>query len=283
MIARLLRILWRGIILALGASALWLAVAYLIPYIDARLPLFITLLIVYCLFAYVVIPNLIRLFRLFIKPNHIPHYAVTGDGWPSDPVNIAIVAKNKRVFVEAMRHAGWELADPMTIKTWFRALHSFVLNSPYPKAPLSSLYLFERRHDLGFEISTNRAKSMRTRHHVRFWELKEPRYKNGKHPHISFWNQKLRHILRGKNRVWIGTATEDIYPLSIQWRTGQLSHGVSHEAHRERDFIIQSLRDQDLVKKVSTTDPGEEITFRGQEFRTIYISDGSIKVVEIKQ
>lgn len=283
MIARLLRILWRVLILALGAAVLWLAIAYLIPYIDARLPLFVALLFAYCLFAYIVIPNLIRLFRLVVKPNHIPLYAVTSDGWPSDPINIAIVAKNKSSLVTAMKQAGWQLADQMTIKTWFRALHSFVFNAPYPRAPLSSLFLFDRRQDIGFEISTNRAKSMRTRHHVRFWQLREPRYKNDKQAHVSFWRQKLRHILKGKNNVWIGAATEDIYPLSVQWRTGQLSHGVSHEAYRERDFIIQTLRDAKLIKKVSTTDPGEEITFRGQEFRTIYITDGSIRVVEIKQ
>lgn len=282
MVGRLFRILWRLVIFGLGGSALWLAVVYLIPYIDSRLPLFFALLIVYSLFAYIVIPNLLRLFRLFIKPNHIPHYAVTGDGWPSDPVNIAVVARNRSSLVKAMKKAGWDEADPMNLRTALRGLYSYVFNTAYPTGPLSSLHLFDRRQDIGFEISTNRAKSIRTRHHVRFWRLNEPKYTSLKHPHISFWKQKLHHVIRGKREVWIGAATEDIYPVSIQWRTGRLSHGVSHEAHRERDFIIQSLRDADFVKAVWDTDPGEEITFRGQEFRTIYITDGSIKVVELK-
>lgn len=268
--------------MALGGGVLWLAIAYLIPYIDARLPLFVALFFVYCLFAYGVIPNLIRLFRLFIKPNHIPLYAITGDGWPSDPVNIAIVAKNKRSLVAAMKQAGWEIADPMNMKTWWRALHSFVFNSPYPKAPLSSLYLFDRRQDIGFEISTNRRRSMRTRHHVRFWRLQEPRLASVKHPHISFWRQKLHHIVRGRREIWIGAATEEVIPVDIQWYTGRLTHGGSHDANRERDFIIQTLRATGAVKRTFNTEPGEEITFRGQQFRTIYVTNGSIKVIELR-
>lgn len=280
-ITRVFRILWRCLIFLLGSISLWLVVTYFIPYVDSKVPLFFALLGAYCLLAYIIIPNLIRLFRIVIKPNHIPHYVTTGDGWPSDPVNIAIVAKNKRSLIAAMTKAGWYMADKETMRNTLREFRSIVFNTPYPNAPFSSLYLFGRKQDIGFEVSTNRAQSARTRHHVRFWKLEEPSRTKG-HPNQSFWQQKLRRLFTSKNEIWIGAATEDVIPFAIRWRTGKLTHGVSHESDRERDFIIQALRNNKQVRREFTTEPGEEISFRGQEFRTIFVTDGSIKVIELK-
>lgn len=282
-ITRAFRILWRCLIFILGSISLWAVLTLFIPFVDRRVPYFFALLLAYCLLAYIVIPNLIRLFRMVIKPNHIPLYVTTGDGWPSDPVNIAIVTKNKASLIEAMTEAGWYEADDMTFANALKGAKSFLLNTAYPEAPLSTLYMFDRKHDIGFELPTNRSLSMRTRHHVRFWRLQEPRRRiSTKHPHLSFWQHKLRHVLVGKKEIWIGAGTEEPTPIDIQWYTGRLTHGGSHDADRERDFIIQSLRDTKRVKRESITEPGEEQTFRGQQFRTIYTTDGSIKVIELK-
>lgn len=282
MIGFVLRILWRILIFVLGSLIVWIIVFFLFPVFDSRLPAFITLLIVYCLLAYVLIPNLTRLFRVVIKPRHIPHYVTTGDGWPSDPVNIAIITKNRNTLIRAMEAAGWYTAHEMTLRTAFREFISIIFNKPYPEAPLSSLYLFNKKHDIGFEIPTNRAKSARTRHHVRFWKLEAPKLRSSQHPHMSFWQQKVQHLFGGKNEIWIGSATEETFPVDVQWYTGRLTHGGSHDADRERDFIIQSLRDVKKVKDLHTTKPGAEVTFRGQQFRTIYVTDGSIKVITLR-
>ncbi len=285
MIGVLLRILWRILILAVGVALLWTTTFLVFPFIDGQLPAYIALLLAYCLFAYLIIPGLIRLFRLVIKPNHIPLYVTTRDGWPSDPVNIAVIAKSEAGLVSAMQKAGWYKADDMTVRNGFRELLSILLNKPYPEAPLSNLFLFNKKHDIGFEIPTNLAKSARTRHHVRFWRLAEPPATppiDEHHPHLSFWYQKLAHLFGASSEIWIGAATEEIIPIDIQWRTGQLTHGGSHDANRERDFIIQSLKDAGLIAKIQETEPGETVKFRGQQFRTIYITDGGIKVVRLK-
>jgi hypothetical protein len=263
--------------------SLWFVVTKFIPYVDRRVPLFFALLAAYCVLAYLVIPSLIRLFRLVIKPNHIPNYVTTSDGWPSDPVNIAIVAKNKKGLIEAMKAAGWYKADDLTFRSGLRELRSIVMNSPYPEAPLSNLYLFGQKQDIGFEIPTNRAGSARTRHHVRFWRVRDPSDRHvAAHPHLSFWQQQLHTLLNRRSDVWVGAATEEVTPLDIQWYTGRLTHGGSHNSDRERDFIIQTLKDSGRTRRVYSTDPGEEITFRGQQFRTIYVTDGSVKVVELR-
>jgi len=281
-ITRIFRIIWRCLIFLLGCLSLWLIVTYFIPWADTKVPLFFAFLGAYCLLAYIVIPNLIRLFRLVVKPNHIPLYVTTGDGWPSDPVNIAIVTKDRAALIKAMTKAGWDLADEHNLRNSLRELRSIIFNKPYPNAPFSNLYLFGRKHDIGFEISTNRARSARTRHHVRFWKLEEPTRTIDDHPHQSFWQHKLRRMFTSKKEVWIGAATEDVIPFAIRWRTGQLTHGVSHESDRERDYIIHALRDNKLVRKEFSTDPGEQVVFRGQEFRTIFVTDGAVKVIELK-
>ena len=44
-----------------------------------------------------------------------------------------------------------------------------MLNRPYPSAPFSTLYLFNRGQDVGFQRSID--DSPRKRHHVRFWGI----------------------------------------------------------------------------------------------------------------
>jgi hypothetical protein len=85
-----------------------------------------------------------------------------------------------------------------------------------------------------------------------------------------------------EKQVWIGAATYDFKPFDIRWRTGSITHGVRHNADEERDFIIQTLRENQQVKAVETSNRGEKFKFRGQSFRTIFTTDGSIKIVRLK-
>ena len=92
----LFRSLWRVLIFAAGTLILWFTVFRAFPYADARLPLYVVLLLLYCFLAYVAIPALIRVFRLVIKPNRIPLYVTMSDCWPSDPVNLAVIVKDRQ-------------------------------------------------------------------------------------------------------------------------------------------------------------------------------------------
>lgn len=278
----LLRSLWRVLILLLGIGALWFIVTSLWPANGSRVMAFLALLVTYCLMAYLVIPNLMRLFHVFSRPNHIPLYVTTGDGWPSDPVNLALVVRDRQHLEAAMAKAGWHLADPLTFKTGLREVISILFNRRYPEAPLSTLYLFDRPHDIGFEIPTNKAGSARTRHHVRFWRLQEPVPGTRNESHYLFWQEKLKNMFSPKREIWIGAATEEHRAIDIQWRTGRLTHGGRHLDELERDFIIETLTRARLVKNTTTSDPGEQLRFRGQQFRTFYISDGSIKAAHLK-
>jgi hypothetical protein len=282
MIGLLLRTVWRGLIFLLGVAALLVIVSMLWPDSGSRVAIFITLLLTYCLMAYIIIPALFRLYHLLVKHDHIPLYATYGDGWASDPVNIAIIARDRNHLRKAMQQAGWYEADPATPLNSLREAWSLLFNRPYPNAPVSTLYLFNRRHDIAFQIPSNAAMSPRTRHHVRFWRLEPPEAHRHDRGHFEFWSSKLRHLLHLEHEIWIGASTYDFKPFDIRWRTGSITHGVRHNADEERDFIITSLERTKSVKVIHESEPGEQFRFRGQSFRTIFTTDGSLKIIQLK-
>lgn len=282
MVAFVLRQLWRIVIFLLGAYTLQILIEIFWPESGGRLAIFVAFLTIYCLMAYFVIPAMFRLYHFLIDHDHIPLYATYGDGWASDPVNLAIITRDKQQLIDAMIKAGWYEADPNTFTNSIREAGSLIFNLPYPNAPVSTLYLFNRRHDVAFEIPTNGRMSPRTRHHVRFWRLEPPRPNRHDRGHFEFWNAKLQKWLHREREIWIGASTYDFKPLDIRWRTGSLTHGVRHNADEERDFIIKTLKDTKLIKATDTSESGEQLKFRGQSFRTVFTTDGSLKIIRLK-
>jgi len=283
MISFFFRQLWRLIIFALGVVVLLYLIDAFWPTSGSRIAAFFAFLLIYCLMAYIFIPALFRLYHFLIEHDHIPLYATYGDGWASDPVNIAIIAKDKRHLRKAMQAAGWYEADPNTFRNSLREAWALLFNASYPTAPVSKLYLFNRKHDIAFQIPTNDAMSPRTRHHVRFWQLQAPLPNKHDRGHFDFWSAKLTKWFGREKQIWIGASTYDFRPFDIRWRTGSLTHGVRHEADLERDFIIETLRTSGNVRSVDTSDPGEQIKFRGQSFRTVFTTDGSLKIVRLRR
>lgn len=282
MIHFIFRQLWRIAIFVLGFATLAFVVSTLWPESGGRFAIFVALLTTYCLMAYVFIPALFRLYHVFIEHDHIPLYATYGDGWASDPVNIAIIVRDRKHLQQAMQAAGWHEAEPTSLRNSFREAMALLLNRAYPTAPVSTLYLFNRPHDIAFQIPTNAQQSPRTRHHVRFWKLQAPESHRHDRGHFEFWSGKLKKWLHLEREIWIGAATYDFKPFDIRWRTGSITHGVRHDTDEECDFIIQTLKDSRGVSAVHVSEPGEQFKFRGQSFRTIFTTDGSIKIVRLK-
>ncbi len=281
MVLIVFRVLWRIFIFLLGAYTVYFAVFSALPYFEAKVPLALAILLIYCLLAYIAIPALLRLFRVVIKPNHIPMYVTTPDGWPADPVNIAVVANSEKHFIDAMTKAGWYIADPPTLKNLLREAISIVFHTPYPHAPFSKLYLFGRPFDIGFQMPRHENKSAHSRHHVRFWRLSLP--ENDKHHHhYQFWHKHFKHLLGTDKEIWIGAAIDDTGPLAVRWRNGQITHRNDPFTDNERDFIIETLESARETKQLSDIQAGEPFKFRGQVLRNKFICDGSIRVVELK-
>ena len=263
------------VLLALGTSF------FFIPYVDRKLPTFPVILIVYVLVAYILIPVVVRFWRLVMKPNHIPRYATTADGWPADPVNIAIIAKSERHLRRAMARAGWYEADRSSFKNDLREAYALLFDKPYPTAPFSALYLFGRKFDIGFQMAYGKNKSPRQRHHVRFWRLVD-KADAADDIHFKYWFERIKHLFGRKRTIWIGAAIDDVNPVGIRWRNLQLTHGNDSDHTLERDLIIDSLKEVGAVKVITDIKDGEPFKMRSQNIGTSFVVDGYIKVVTLK-
>jgi hypothetical protein len=272
---------WRFATLMLIIALAYVSERFVWRWLDKSLPIGGVIFVMYLVVAYGLIPFVIRFWRIVFKPHHIPRYVTTGDGWPADPVNIAIIAKNQQHFQRAMQKAGWHPNDKATLKNSFHEAYALIFDQPYLTAPFSTFYLFGRPFDLGFQIPYGKNKSPRHRHHVRFWQLVDlPGAKDD--THHAYWFERIRHLFSSRSTVWIGAAIDDVAPLGFRWRDLQLTHKNSAEHTLERDYIIDTLTNHGLVKSVSEVKDGEPFRMRSQNIGTTFVVDGYIKVVTLK-
>lgn len=281
MIGVALRLVWRLMVFALLLVLTYVTFFKAFPFLDRRLPFVVAVLAVYIIIAYFVLPTIIRFWRLVIKPNHIPRYVTTPDGWPADPVNIAILAVDEKQLTKAMRMAGWYKADPSSFRNYIREGLSILFDTPYPTAPFSALFLFGRKFDAGYQKPRSKNLSARSRHHVRFWHLVDP--PGTEHDHqYHFWKKYVDHLIGRDRNVWMGAAIDDTGPIGLRWRNLQITHKNDPNTNTERDLIIFDLENAGLVRSIHEVGPGEVLKFRGQTIGNNFISDGYIKVVELK-
>lgn len=264
-----LAILIPGIIIA------YFSVRNIFPYFDQRLPLGFAILATYALGAYVLIPGLIRFYRIFRPANHLPLYCITPDGFASDPLNIGIIA-TRRELITTMERAGWHMADPHTFRNVLRSVLSVILGRDYPNAPVSSLYLFGRKQDVAFEIPIN---GVNHRHHVRFWATT---YQDKKRLTVKaiHWHHRGAHV-QDDNLLWVGAASRDkgISPIR---HTLQLTHMIDPDTDRERELIVQQLRAKKLVSRTEKIKLEEPYRLINRAWRGYLHTDGMMTIVRLK-
>lgn len=279
MIGLLFRIIWRLLILLLGLALAFGVIDRAVPYLDRYMPIGLVFFILYLVIAYAAIPALIRLWRLVIKPNHLPIYATTSDGWASDPVNIAVICRSREHLIKNMQAAGWSVAAK-GFRANLQTAYAYVRKHAYPEATMSRLFLFNRPHDIGFQLQDGDSPSPRHRHHVRFWKLEAPIESDDQH---DFWHQLMNLFKRRHSEIWIGAATHDVRPVALRMRNLQLTHQIEQDTNIERDYLIETLRENERIKgKPEEITSGHELKFRGQTFGVSIIVDGRLKVVRLK-
>lgn len=256
----------------LGVATVWLIAFVFVDVADRRLPLILAIAVTYAFAAYVILPRAIKLGLRILKRGHVPSYTTTGDGFPGDPVNLALVGTRHQLR-EAFARAGWSEADRLELVSSWKMAVAFVFDRPYPTAPFSTLYLFGRGQDLGFQRPIDG--SPRKRHHVRFWAVPAERVSQALNS-TAFW---LPTPAPDENErvLWIGAATKDT-GFSLTWLSFQITHATDADTNAERDFIIQELSRRQLVANVRAHLPGERIEI-GKVNR--YVTDGEVKVADL--
>src|SRR5262245_165167 len=150
MMRLLKRFLQRLVIFGLGIFSVWFIVFVVFEFADRRLPWFLALAATYGAAAYIILPRIVRMGLKILKYKRVPSYTITGDGLPGDPVNLVLTGTLQQLHA-AFATAGWSEADRLGLMSSWRMVRAFVFNSPYPSAPFSTLYLFGRGQDIGFQ------------------------------------------------------------------------------------------------------------------------------------
>lgn len=232
----------------------------LIPNVWYRRHLALSLIALWVMSAYLVLPRIHRILSKIYLPGYFVGRTRTVDGLLGDPVNLAING-SKKTLVEAMESAGWTQADQRTIKTSIRIVWSAILGRSYPNAPVSDLYVFGNRQDLVFQIQDGG--NPRKRHHVRFWRVPRSWYLPG-----------------GYKVDWVGAATFDD-AVGISLFTWQITHSIDANVDQERDFLIQSLQDSNMLRSNTRV----EHYFVGYKARNggghHIVTDGSLVIADL--
>ena len=193
--------------------------------------LVVTLLVVYLVGAYVIMPAAWKRYaKRHPSLDDVPRITHTGAGIPGDPLNVALIGTETEV-KKIMLAAKWYPADPLTLRSCLEIAEASVLKRPYDEAPVSNLYLFGRKQDLAFEQPVGN--DPRQRHHVRFWRTDE--------------------VDQDGRPVWVGSAVYD-KRVGVSRRTGQVTHVTAADVDAERDYLFHDLEGTGDLSEVYVLD-----------------------------
>ncbi len=268
----LIRILQRIAIFAIGAVSVWLIAFVVFDWADKKLPVALALGATYAIGAYVILPYAVRMGLKFSQLRSVPSFTVAADGLPADPVNLGLVG----TFAElrsAFAAMGWAEADKLNLKSAWRMVQAFVLSRPYPTAPFSTLFLFGRGQDIGFQKAIG--DSPRRRHHVRFWGKSLEHLPAGP-DEASFWLNTDRPG-EGERVLWAGAATKDT-GLGLTRLTFQVTHATDADTNAERNFVIDALKGSGVIGEATLAEAGAPLT---KHRINHYVTDGEVAVAEL--
>lgn len=214
------------------------------------------------LLAYLVLPRLHRILTQFYVPGYFIGRARTSDGLLGDPVNVAFNGSAAQLH-RVMAAAGWTRADDIDLRSVWTMTWRTLRFRPYNEAPVSPLFLFERKQDFAYQqdVDGNTAK----RHHVRFWKTPPGWLLPG-----------------GHHADWLAAGTFD-RAIGFSLFTLQITHKIDENIDVERDHIVATIREAS----------GEARVVVIRDFSTGYhsrngggdaiITDGDLPVVDLRR
>ena len=265
----LIRQLQRLLILGLGVLSVWLIV-FVFELVDRRLPWVLAVSLSYGVAAYVILPRAVRMGLKILQHKRVPSFTTTGDGLPGDPVNVALIGTLEQLRT-AFATAGWSEADQLGLTSSWRMVRAFVFKSPYPTAPFSTLYLFGRGQDIGFQKAIDN--SPRKRHHIRFWAMSLA-WAEDMMETASFWQNTDRPPADARV-LWVGAGTKDT-GLSFTQLTFQITHATDADTNAERNYIMAELTNARVIEGTTSYRPGQAM-----ERVNRYITDGEVTLANL--
>lgn len=175
-----------------------------------------------------------------------------------DMVNFVLIGSESEV-KGTLAAANWHVADTSNVSAVAEAIENTYQDEDYLAMPMSTLYLFGRPQDYGYEMAEPIA-MVASRHHFRLW--KAP----------FTWNGQP---------VWAGAGTHDI-GFAKDKRNGSITHKIDPNLDGERTNIGESLDQTGKVQSMSYYTPPNAVKEAKNATGDSYQSDGRILVVFLK-
>jgi hypothetical protein len=172
-----------------------------------------------------------------------------------DMVNFVIVG-SQRNLQAALDAANWHVADTTKKRAVLDALLETYEDKDYLQLPMSTLYLFGRPQDFGYEMAEP-IEMVANRHHFRIW--------------------KAPFTWKGQD-IWVGAGTHDI-GFARDKRNGKITHKIDPLVDGERDNIGSSLQTADKVRSLTYYLPPNPVQQAKNATGAEYESDGRLLLI----
>jgi hypothetical protein len=142
-----------------------------------------------------------------------------------DPLNLVLIGEFETI-LNIFTHRDWDETEPVTFGSSWKTMKSFLFGRKYRYSPMSSLYLFGRGQDVGFQKARE---SINERNHLRLWYT--PMRFEGK-------------------PVWVGQISRDI-GVRFTFKTWNLTtHKIDPDVDEARNALLADLMNSGLVSRV---------------------------------
>lgn len=242
-------------------AAIWLLLLAAIDDRAGRWTLIFFVVLLWATLAYIFLPRVYRLITAALVPDYFIGRARTSSGLLGDVVNMAWDGPDENIH-RVMQAAGWTLAAPITFRSSLGIIGSVLFRKKDPDAPVSPLFLFRRKQDFAYEMDVGG--SANRRHHIRFWRC-PPQWP----------------LPGGVVVDWLAAAAFD-KGVRLSGFTLQVTHAISGDVDKERDFTLESIEKVDPDVKVSWIKKFSTAFHARNGGGDMVHTDGNLPIVDLK-
>ncbi len=142
----------------------------------------------------------------------------------NDALNFFVVGDTDNIVASFIRR-GWDVTEPITPGSGWRAFKAYFTGARYRTSPMSSVFVFRRAQDIGLQKARS---SIHERNHLRLW---------------------LMPVTYKGLDVWVGSVSRDVGSY-MTFRTPWLSaHAIDPDLDEARTYLEQDLLFSGGVKK----------------------------------
>jgi hypothetical protein len=178
---------------------------------------------------------------------------------PGDLVNFVLMGSQEQV-TNAFNAAGWAQANKNNKEAVANALIATLSKNVYVQVPMSTLYLFGRPQDFGFE----RAEAVMVA---------------GQRDHFRVWQAPFS---TPQQTIWAGAGTHDIGIEKDQRKENSITHKIDVDVDKERDFIGATLQQAGQVESMDYMTRSKPIKSAKTATGGDITSDGRVLVIVLK-